>query len=54
MFSAELRSKMRRSYSSWQRGGALTNLETKLMIENVIDKVKGGSFLKLSPYQYVN
>ena len=32
-----------------KRGGALTNLESKQMIENGIDNGKGGVFLELSP-----
>jgi len=35
-----------------RRGGALTNLESKQMIENGIGNGKGGVFLKLSPDQY--
>jgi hypothetical protein len=36
-----------------KRGGALTNLESKQMIENGIDNGKGGVFLKLSQDQYL-
>jgi hypothetical protein len=36
-----------------KRGGALSNLESKQMIENAISNGKGGVFLKLSPEQYI-